>query len=39
MQFAGMNYLAILVAAIVALVIGAVYYGIAEQAMDEGRKA
>jgi hypothetical protein len=28
MQFAGMNYLAILVAAIVALIIGAVYYGI-----------
>jgi hypothetical protein len=28
MQFAGMNYLAILVAAIVAFIIGAVYYGI-----------
>jgi hypothetical protein len=27
MQFAGMNYLAILVAAIVAFVIGAIYYG------------
>lgn len=27
MQFAGMNYLAILVAAVVAFVIGAIYYG------------
>jgi hypothetical protein len=27
MQFAGMNYLAILVAAIVAFIIGAIYYG------------
>lgn len=27
MQFAGMNYLAILIAAIVAFVIGAIYYG------------